>query len=133
MSITLKTGASAVSVTGGSNEVFSLLSTQGSVAKFVSAAPSGDYRLVKTLTVKSDAPTPNSGAPNGMSQARTKASLVIPKILANGKITTATVRMEVGFDVEVPEADRTSHIFELASSMTDATVLAALVSQVRPA
>lgn len=61
--------------------------------------------LRKTCLASSKAPVPNAGAPNGYTQQRSTIVFHLPKLLANGKYTTNTVRAEIAYDPETTEAE----------------------------
>lgn len=91
--------------------------TGGSATSLVSLGQTGDQNklfiddgsdliLRKTVLATSKAPVPNSGAPNGYTQQRSSIVFHVPKLLANGKYTTNSVKLEVSFDPETDASER---------------------------
>jgi len=97
--------APTVALSGGTAITFTNVEQQRGVYKFLDLSES-DFRLRRSVLVTARDPKIAVGSPNGYTQARTSQVVVVPVLLANGKITTSTVRIETSFDIEVPEADR---------------------------
>jgi len=99
------TAPSSIAASGGSALNFSSLgpSSNGAVVLYVAADT--DLRLRRTLKAIAKTPTVNVSAPNGFTQARTQTLFSKPKLLANGKITVNTVRIEVSYDVETTQTE----------------------------
>lgn len=95
------------SPTGGSaTSLVSLGSTQNNHSLFIDDG--SNLILRKTCLATSKAPVPNAAAPNGYTQQRSSIVFHVPKLLANGKYTTNTVKIEVAFD---PETDASEKAF----------------------
>lgn len=92
-------------VNGGSNLTFASLGPvqNGKVQLYVYADT--DLRTRRTIDVSVKAPAVSVVAPNGYTQARASVLIKCPKLLANGKITINTARVELGYDVESTATD----------------------------
>lgn len=89
---------------GSATSLVSLGGTSGEQKLYIDDG--ADLILRKTVFASSKSPMPNAGAPNGYTQQRSATVLHVPKLLANGKYTVNTVRIEVAFDPETTSAER---------------------------
>lgn len=97
-------GASYSPAGGSATSMVSLGKTSDSNKLFID--DSSDLILRKTALATSKAPQPNAGAPNGYTQQRSTIVFHVPMLLANGKYTTNSVKIEVAFDPEADAAER---------------------------
>lgn len=104
-SSTIKTGATAIAPTGGSDLVYTALKT-GLDTVTAAVVADTDFRTRRTAEFTARAPKPQSSAPNGYTQVRNNVVLKFPRLLANGAISVDTVRIEVSSDVETSAANR---------------------------
>jgi len=90
---------STIAGTGGTTVNWSSLGISGNKNIIVVTADT-DLRVRRQVEVSVKTPTPQASAPNGYTQARISGIYKKPKLLANGKITVNTVKVEVAYDVE---------------------------------
>lgn len=64
-----------------------------------------DFRTRRSIVCTTKQPKVSVGAPNGLTQARSKALFKFPKILDNLNLTVETVSIEVAFDSESTAAE----------------------------
>lgn len=96
--------------------------TQGLVGnKNVLVVPADtDFRVRRQIDAVVKQPSPSASAPNGYTQARASVLYKKPILLANGKITVNTVRVEVAYDVETSAAQLTDMLDTGAQMCFDA-------------
>jgi len=99
------TAPSSIAATGGSALNFASLGPAVNGQVVLAATADTDLRLRRLIKAKATMPTVQATAPNGYTQARTESLFVKPKLLANGKITTNTVKIFVNYDVETTQAE----------------------------
>jgi hypothetical protein len=104
-SATIKVAPTSVAATGGSDLAFSSLGNLSNGKLTLAALSDTDLRLRRTIDMSVKNPMPSVSGPNGYTQARTSGIFKYPKLLANGKITVATVRVEVAYDVEYTQTE----------------------------
>lgn len=98
------TAPTSITVTGGTAVTFASLGlADGKQTLFV--ASDTDQRTRRSIDVSVKPAKPSPSAPNGYTQPRATVTLKKPKILANGKITVATLRVEMAYDVEYTQAE----------------------------
>jgi len=99
------TAPSSIAASGGTAVTFvsNGSPSAGKLNIFVSAAT--DLRLRRSIDVTVRPPSANVSAPNGYTQARISFLFKKPKLLANGKITVNTSRVEFAYDVETTQAE----------------------------
>jgi len=98
------TAPSSITVTGGTAVAFSSLGlADGKQTLFVAADT--DQRIRRSIDVSVKPAKSSSSAPNGYTQPRATLTLKKPKVLANGKITVATLRVEMAYDVEYTQTE----------------------------
>lgn len=102
----IMTAPTSFTVNGGSALAFSELYSSGEKVT-IGVSADTDLRLRRTMDAHIYQPKPNSGAPNGYTQGRAKVVFKSPLLLDNGAITVNTVKVEVAFDVETTDAERT--------------------------
>lgn len=100
------TAPTSFTVNGGSALAFTEVQSAGNKV-IIGVAADTDLRLRRTIEATVHSPKPNNGSPNGYTQARTKTVYKAPLLLDNGQITINTVKVEVAFDVESTDAERT--------------------------
>jgi len=88
----LKSGASALTVTGGTNKTFTDDGISIANGVHVSNAAQTDFRVRENITVKVKQPTLSTSGE--YSKDKKTITIVIPKILANGKTTFNLIRIE---------------------------------------
>lgn len=101
---TIKTGASAITVTGGTDLTFTqaAILSAGRVLKVMSDATltlrqiKQYYKAARTLAT----------APNGFTQERKEMIALVPMTLANGKITNNQVGVWISHDPEASAAQK---------------------------
>lgn len=102
--ITLKSG-STVAATGGSDVVHSVFNNSNpNVAAFENLAQA--YGSRQMLKAKVSRPKADASTPGGYTQARTDLVLSVPKVLANGKTTFNSVKIQIAYDVETTDAEK---------------------------
>lgn len=97
-------GASYAPSGGSATSLVSLGQNPGENKVFIDDG--ADLILRKTCLASSKSPVPNAGAPNGYTQQRTSVVFHVPMLLANGKYTVNTARLEVAFDPEADSGER---------------------------
>lgn len=85
--------------TGGSTVNWSSLGQVGNKLP-IAVVSDTDLRTRRQIDVTVKSPTPNSGAPNGYTQARVTKVYKRPLLLENGKLTVNTAKVEIAYDVE---------------------------------
>lgn len=93
------TAPTSIAPTGGSALTFSSNGISNGVAELIVPADT-DQRIRRSLTVSAKSPKASTSAPNGYTQSRVTMLYRKPKLLANGKITVATAKVEFAYDVE---------------------------------
>jgi len=88
-----------ISASGGATVQWSSLGLQGNKNVLVVAADT-DLRIRRQIDASAKTPSVQLSAPNGYSQARGVVFYKKPKLLANGKVTVNTARVEIAYDVE---------------------------------
>jgi hypothetical protein len=106
------------SFSGGSALVFTAKSV-GSDEVVLMVPADTDFRTRRTVTAKVSAPKVSSGAPNGYTQARNQMTLRFPRVLANGKYTVDTMRIELARDVETSEANVAEMLLQAGQALLD--------------
>lgn len=98
------TAPTSITVTGGTAVAFSSLGlADGRQTLFVAADT--DQRTRRSIDVSVKPAKSSSSAPNGYTQPRATLLLKKPKVLANGKITVGTLRVEMAYDVEFTQPE----------------------------
>lgn len=97
-SASTKVGAT-LSTTGGTDLAWNSTGLVSQKNVLVASADT-DLRTRRQIEATVKLPTANAVAPNGYTQARSAVLFKAPKILANGKITVNTLRIELAYDVE---------------------------------
>lgn len=111
--------------TGGTTQRLAFLDEKatksGTVRRFIdkTANDALGFKKASQVIVSATLPKPASGTPGGFTQGRTKLILSVPMTLSNGKETSATVRIETAFDVEMTPSERLA-LIRSAMSLTDA-------------
>jgi len=88
----LKSGASALTVTGGTNKTFTDDGVSVANGVHVSNAAQADFRIRENITVKVKQPTLSSTGE--YSKDKKTVTIVTPTLLANGKTTFSLIRIE---------------------------------------
>jgi hypothetical protein len=91
-------GGTYTAPTGGSADALIAFGSLNEMRAIFAADTPGV--TAKSLNFTQTAPKPLASAPNGYTQAKRQAFLRVPKVLANGNITTFTIRAEISFDIE---------------------------------
>jgi hypothetical protein len=76
-----------------------------------------------TVNFTTKDPVVSSGAPNGYTQQRSAAHVVVPKQLENGKRTTNTVKCEIAFDPETSDTEKQA-LLEMGAQLLIQSALA---------
>lgn len=99
------TAPSSIAPTGGTALAFASSGnlSNGKVSLVVSADT--DLRTRRQIDVTVKPPAASTNAPNGYTQARVQFLFKKPKLLANGKITVNTARVEFSYDVETTQTE----------------------------
>jgi hypothetical protein len=100
----VKTGAT-LAPTGGSDLTFAGQSYPGSDSFNLYVPADTDKRTARSIAVKVNRPKPSAGSVNGYSNARSSMTYYKPKVLTNGKIATATVKVALSYDIEFTDAE----------------------------
>jgi len=98
------TAPTSIAPTGGSALAFQAKNPGADPLQLYVAADT-DLRLRRTIDISIKPPKVNAGMPNGFTQGQVVARYNKPKLLANGKITTASVRISMSYDVENSQAE----------------------------
>lgn len=88
-----------ISASGGSAVTWASLGQNGNKNTLIVAADT-DFRTRRQIDAVVKQPVPQVSAPNGYTQARASLFYKKPILLANGKITVNTVKVELAYDVE---------------------------------
>lgn len=112
------TGAT-ISASGGTAVTWATLGLVGNKNIIVVPADT-DFRVRRQIDVTVKQPSVQASAPNGYTQARVTAFYKKPILLANGKITVNTVKVEVAYDVESTAAQIQDMLDTGAQFMFDA-------------
>lgn len=118
--LSLVTAPSAYAPTGGTALAFASVGGAVAGSADLAVAADTDLRLRRTLKFKVKYPSVLVTAPNGYTQARASAMFILPKVLANGKITVNTAKVELGFDPETTTAERQQLCDIIAQTLTNA-------------
>lgn len=106
----------SIAPTGGTALTFS---TQGMTApgeQSLVVLADTDLRLRRSIDVKVKDPKVQLTAPNGYTQARRSCLFKKPKLLANGKITVNTSKVEVSYDIETTPTE-IQELIDIAAQM----------------
>jgi len=95
----------SITASGGTALTWSSLGNLGNSKITLAALVDTDFRLRRTIDVNVKAPSVNANSPNGYTQARVSFLFKKPKLLANGKVTVNTARLEFAYDVETTQAE----------------------------
>jgi hypothetical protein len=115
--ITVKTGSSAVSLTGGSDVDFTM--TSQTAKGFTLAALADAYNLRRKMVFTRTEPKVSSSAPGGYTQQRSSGLVVTPITLANGNTTTNTASYNLAFDPESSVAQKLEQRLVLVQMIMD--------------
>jgi len=99
------TAPSAFAPTGGTTLQFASMGSAASGKLTLYVPADTDLRVRRTMDLTAKQPAISTNAPNGYTQARAAAVFKLPKVLANGKITVGTARVELAYDVEFTTAE----------------------------
>lgn len=114
----LLTGAT-LSASGGTALPLASLGQSGNKVTLVPTADT-DFRTRRSFDVTVKSPSPNSAGPNGYTQARPSVVVKQPIVLANGKTTVNTARVELAYDVETSQAQIDALMLLAAQVLFDA-------------
>lgn len=116
----LTVAPTSYTVTGGTALTFNSMgpAVNGKVTLYVPADT--DLRLRRTIDASVKTPAVNLAAPNGWTQARASVLFKKPKLLANGRITVNTARVELAFDPETTQTEITELVDIAAQTLIDA-------------
>lgn len=95
----------SIAPTGGTALTFSSNGIQGPGQLQLVVPADTDMRTRRTLDVTVKSAKVSVGAPNGYTQNRVSYFYRKPKLLANGKITVNTAKIEFSYDVETTQAE----------------------------
>lgn len=126
MNITYVTGPSGFSVTGGTALAVST-ETDLQFARMVPTADT-DFRTRRQIVLSMKDPKVNVGAPSGFSQQRSDTVGKFPLVLDNGKTTSNGFSVNLHFDVETTDAEKTHILDMLAQTVVSADWRAAVKS-----
>jgi len=113
----IKTGASAMTPTGGSDETFTSDGISVSGGIHLADAAQTDFRIRKNMTIKNKPPTLLSDG--SYSKDKKSITFVFPKILASGKTIFNLVRIEREVHPETSAADALDLAMIGAQLLTD--------------
>jgi hypothetical protein len=119
--ITLKEGATAIAVTGGTNVVFTPDGEEVKNGVHVQDAAEFDVRIRRSMTMvnKKAALQPDGD----FSKSRRKVTKIFPKVLASGKTVYPLVRYEIESHPEQTEAEVDDMLFISAQIPRSADLL----------
>lgn len=115
--ITLKTGATGFTVSGGADKAFSDDGQTVSNGRHYADAATADFRVRPHLTLKNRNPQRQSDG--SYSKGKREAILTIPILKSNGTISFNTWRYSQEYDPEVPAATEKDGRFMLAQVLFD--------------
>lgn len=92
-----------ITASGGTALALSSLGQNGNRVSLVATADT-DFRTRRTMDLTAKTPNSNVSSPNGYTQARPSVLIKAPIVLANGKTTVNTLRIEMAYDVETSQA-----------------------------
>lgn len=123
---TIKDNATAVAPTGGTDILLSPLGIQNGIA---STFVSNDTSMLTRRSVDFSARDPkvNSNSPGGLTQARRRVVLNIPKVITVGStsvVTNQKVSIEVAFDASNTTAEINNMLFLAAQLLGDTELTA---------
>lgn len=118
MSVTIKTGATGFTVTGGTDKVFSDDGQSVTNGRHYADAGTADFRVRPHLTLKNRNPQRQSDGT--YSKGKREVILTIPILKADGKIAYDTWRYSQEYDPETPTATEKDGRFMLAQILFDA-------------
>jgi len=114
-SIGILTGATS-SQAGGSATTFSSLGPVSAGKAILADLAATDFKLRKSLEATVKAFKASVSAIAGYTQQRNQILVKVPKLLANGKYTINTVKVELAYDPETTAAER-QILLDLAQSV----------------
>jgi hypothetical protein len=114
------TAPSAFGPTGGIALTFASAGSISSGCLTLYVPADTDLRLRRTMKCTAKSPNVQITAPNGYTQARTETLFTKPKLLANGKLTTNTVRISVAYDIETTQLEIQELLDVGAQALVDA-------------
>lgn len=124
----LNTGPT-LSSTGGTAVAFTSFGSALS-GLILGVAADTDQRIRRFIEVNVSRSRVQSGAPNGYTQSRTEIVLKKPKLLANSKYTTNTLRISLSVDPETTDTERNEMLDMGAQMFIDTDFRSALKNQV---
>jgi hypothetical protein len=116
----IKTAPTSITVSGGSDVALFVLKPYSQGKMTLAPNADTDFRTRRTIEITSKSPEIQASAPNGYTQQRTVFRFVKPKLLANGKLTTNTVTINIGYDIEATAAERQELLDVAAQLCSDA-------------
>jgi len=99
------TAPSSISASGGTALTFASAGQPSSGRLSLIVPADTDLRVRRGMEITVKTPSPQSTAPNGYTQARASYLFKYPKLLANGKITVNTAKVEFAYDVETTQTE----------------------------
>lgn len=121
LAATIKDGATALNPTGGSDILLSPLGINNGVS---STYVSNDTSMLTRRSIDFSAKDPkvNAASPGGMTQARRKVVLYLPRVLTVGSTTVVTqekVTIEANFDISATTAQVNNMRYLAAQLLSD--------------
>jgi len=95
---------SSISVTGGSAVNFVSAGAVSDAMRLI-VPTDADFRTRRSIDFSVKVPKVNSSSINGYTLGRARALYKQPKLLANGKIVTNTVALEIAYDFESTDVE----------------------------
>lgn len=118
---TIKTGATAIVPTAGTDLVFDSLHTGVAGKNTVRFVGDTDFTTRRTVDFSVKDPTVQISAPGGYTQLREKAFIKWPMTLANGARTVNTLEISLSCDSEMDQADKLDMRYIGAQILGDAS------------
>jgi len=116
------TGPSNIAPTGGTALTFTSNGFTGPGKLTLVVPADTDLRLRRSMDVTVKQARVSSSAPNGYTQPRITVIYKKPKLLANGKITVNTIKVEAAYDVETTQTEIQELIDVAAQVCSDSDV-----------
>lgn len=98
------TAPTSIAATGGTALTLASAGSDGITNRLIVTADT-DFRTRRSIVASIKTPKPLATAPNGYTQARSKAVYTKPKLLANTKYTNNTISIEISVDVETTQTE----------------------------
>lgn len=118
MSVTIKTGATGFTVTGGTDKIFSADGQTVQNGIHMADGSTADFRVRPHVTFKNR--NPQKQTDGTYSKGKREAILTIPILKANGTVAFNTWRYSQEYDPEVPVATEKDGRFMMAQILFDA-------------